>query len=164
MDGDIAGMLRQVMENPQFGNMMEAVKTQMGGGDGTADPAKIMEKLPQMMAVLGPVMQGMLQETGGESSETVSGDRKESGGEEQVPPELSEIPEPEKGEKERGDSGRNPGMLLFRPDSREKRNRLLAALKPYLSPARCAMVDRAMSAMQLGEILGTMAPTGKQEG
>ena len=110
MDGDIAGMLRQVMENPQFGNMMEAVKTQMGGGDGTADPARIMEKLPQMMAVLGPVMQGMLQETGGESSETVSGDRKESGGEEQVPPELSEIPEPEKGEKERGDSGRNPGM------------------------------------------------------
>ena len=52
MDGDIAGMLRQVMENPQFGNMMEAVKTQMGEGDGPVDPAKMMEKLPEIMTLL----------------------------------------------------------------------------------------------------------------
>jgi hypothetical protein len=53
------------------------------------------------------------------------------------------------------------GNFFFKPGSREKRNKLLSALKPYLSPARCAIVDRAMSAMQLGEILGTMTPNGK---
>ena len=63
MDGDIAGMLRQVMENPQFGSMMQAVKAQMGDGDGAVDPAKMMEKLPEMMTVLGPMMQGMMQGT-----------------------------------------------------------------------------------------------------
>ena len=34
MDGDLGGMLRQMMENPQFGNMIQAVKAQMGEGDG----------------------------------------------------------------------------------------------------------------------------------
>ena len=157
MDGDIAGMLRQVMENPQFGNMMQAVKGQIGSADGTVDPAKMMEKLPEMMTVLGPVMQGMLQ-AGDEKTKLDTGDTgKTEAGQEKIPDAA------EKEDTLQGSGGENPGMLLFRPGSREKRNKLLAALKPYLSPARCAMVDRAMSAMQLGEILGTMAPSGRQE-
>lgn len=155
MDGDLGGMLRQMMENPQFGNMIQAVKAQMGEGNGTVDPAKMMEKLPEMMTLLGPVLQGMGTGYSGEMAEkdTVAGAEENAAG-------MQKQEDPAVREHGEGDSV----IPLFRPGSREKRNKLLAALKPYLSPARCAMVDRAMSAMQLGEILGTMAPTGKQEG
>jgi len=155
MDGDIAGMLRQMMENPQFGNMMQAVKSQVGDGDGTVDPAKMMEKLPEMMKTLGPMLQGMMP---GAVPEETAGTEKAFDGKKEEAVQNSEK------EKESGGDGEAAGRFLFRPDSRDKRNKLLAALKPYLSPARCAIVDRAMSAMQLGEILGMMAPSGKQEG
>ena len=35
------------------------------------------------------------------------------------------------------------------------RNRLLTALKPYLSRERGVLIDRALSAMQFGEMLGS---------
>ena len=149
MEGDISEMLRQVMENPQFGAMVQAVKSQLGTeGDGTPDPAKIMEKMPDLLSVFGPVLQGTgtkekaetdtaetedVQKTG----EAASGDVYASVGTAAFPPVLQQF---------------------FRPGSREKRNKLLGALKPYLSPARCALIDRAMSAMQLGELLGTVMP------
>lgn len=172
MDGDISGMLRQVMDNPQFGNMMQAMKAQVGDGDGAVDPAKMMEKLPEMMTVLGPVLRGMMQEeTGGKTDEVSdrsaggAGENAETPG--KVNGEAAENQSGTDGAAEKPEEGMEqnlsngiPGMF-FRPGSREKRNKLLSALKPYLSPARCAIVDRAMSAMQLGEILGTMTPSGK---
>jgi len=145
MDGDISEMLRQVMENPQFGAMVQAVKNQMGtDGDGTPDPAKIMEKMPDLLSVLGPMLGG----GGTDTKENFQGEKAE--------PEE----EHETGEAEADSSAGFPPVLqqFFKPDSREKRNRLLAALKPYLSPARCALVDKAMSAMQMGELLGTVMP------
>lgn len=165
MEGDISEMLRQIMGNPQFGSMVQAVKAQMGGeGDSMPDPAKIMEKMPEMMAALGPLLSS-------------SGAREKG---QQDEPERAEESEKQEGtqasspsaEKENAASDREPDRVaenglppvmqqFFRPGSREKRNRLLSALKPYLSPARCILIDRAMSAMQMGELLGTVMPQDK---
>lgn len=161
MDGDISQMLRQVMENPQFGSMMQAAKSQMGD----MDPAKMMEKLPEMMTVLGPMMKGILQEgdsaAGGEQGKAAAGESDVQAGEAQEGQPGKEETAEGKADTPADGTGFFGGNMLFRPGSREKRNKLLSALKPYLSPARCAIVDRAMSAMQLGEILGTMTPNGK---
>lgn len=163
MDGDISQMLRQVMENPQFGSMMQAAKSQMGD----MDPAKMMEKLPEMMTVLGPMMKGILQE--GDSA-AAEGQKKEAEGESETVRKEGKMQEEMAGKEETAEGKADApadgfklpgGNFFFKPGSREKRNKLLSALKPYLSPARCAIVDRAMSAMQLGEILGTMTPNGK---
>ena len=145
MEGDISEMLRQVMENPQFGAMVQAVKSQLGtDSDGMPDTTGIMEKMPDLLAALAPMM-------GGESEKEKSDPATEETGEAQ---------ETDGVEKRTEGASSLPPVLqqFFRPGSREKRNRLLAALKPYLSPARSALVDRAMSAMQMGELLGTVMP------
>ncbi len=150
MDGDLSTMLRQVMENPQFGSMVETVKKQMGGADGNMDLSAMMEKLPALMGVLGPMM-GNTSGTDGESASEGMAEAAETEA------------EPAKAEEKGEVAGLLGGGQLpfFKPGSRDKRNKLLAALKPYLSPARCSVVDRAMSAMQLGELLGTVMPGEK---
>ena len=45
---------------------------------------------------------------------------------------------------------------FLQPGNKDKRNKLLSALKPYLSPARCTLIDKTMNAMQIGEVLGVM--------
>ena len=156
MDGDLMGMLRQMMENPQFGAMVQTMKTQMGDGD--VDPSKVIEKLPEMMTMLGPMMSGMAQGDGGSTEQAEKHTEPEK--EHTEPEKEGGHTEPEK-ETVHAEHPGTLGTMFFKPGSRDKRNKLLAALKPYLSPTRCALVDRAMSAMQLGEILGTMTPSGK---
>lgn len=159
MDGDLSGMLRQVMENPQFGQMIQAMKAQMGtDGNGGVDPAKVMEKMPEMMAMLGPVLGNMGQpDSKPESSAAGNTDTAEKGEEKSEETGQTEEASQEINHSD-GTQFSQFGSMFFRPGSREKRNKLLSALKPYLSPARCALVDRAMSAMQMGELLGTVAP------
>ena len=144
MDSDISGMLRQMMENPQFGAMVDAVKTQMGG---EMDPSKMMEKLPEMMTILGPALRGMGQSAadGPRAEQTETKETAHDGAD-------GTQGEPE----EKKDTESSPAVYRFKTENREKRNTLLCALKPYLSPARCALVDRAISAIQLGELLGTV--------
>ncbi len=146
MDGDISALLKQVMENPQFGAMVDSMKGQLGGDGGSLDLSGMLEKLPTLMNVLGPMMG-----SGGTGQNTG----------EAVP--AAAVAEEEKAEPAAAPVGAQNQLRLgekpfFKPGSRDKRNKLLAALKPYLSPARCSLVDRAMSAMQLGELLGTVMP------
>ncbi|MBQ8641284.1 MAG: hypothetical protein IJ480_03630 [Clostridia bacterium] len=159
MDGDISGMLRQMMDNPQFGAMVNAVKSQMGDGEsGGMDMAKMMEKLPEMMQMLGPVMGAFAQKEDSHTAdeEPVKTDEHKA---QEADAEKKEAEVQDSEEKEEAGAGKLPeGSYMFKPGNRDKRNKLLCALKPYLSPARCALVDRAMSAMQLGEILGTVMP------
>ena len=43
--------------------------------------------------------------------------------------------------------------MFFRPGSREKRNKLLSALKPYLSRNRCEIIDKCVSVIQITDIV-----------
>ncbi len=150
MDGDISALLKQVMENPQFGAMVDSMKGQLGGDGGTLDLSGVMDKLPTLMNVLGPMMGQMGQNPASDATK------------EEAVPAASVENEPPAEAVATSAVPQNPIGLgngpFFKPGSRDKRNKLLAALKPYLSPARCSLVDRAMSAMQLGELLGTVMP------
>lgn len=147
MAQELSAMLGQVMADPQFAALVQNLRqnmdlSQSGSTAQVPDLSALMEKLPGMVSMLS-AMSGTASGTGAladtdntDSSNTV----------------VSSVVETKKVEA--------PMQVLFRPEAREKRNKLLSALKPYLSPARCAMIDRAMSAMQLGELLGTMGSTG----
>lgn len=155
MAQDLSEMLQQVMGNPEvakilanptFAAMVQNLRQQMGNGEGTApDMAVLMEKLPGMLSLLSGNM-------GTETSANVAAN------------ETDEEKKETGMEKEKAETTVLPGQMLFRPEARDKRNKLLSALKPYLSPARCTMIDRAMSAMQLGELLGTMGMGTTQQG
>lgn len=166
MAQDISEMLGQMLENPGLAEILESPgfaamvqNLRQGMGD-TLDMGALMEKLPAMMAMLSgmngtvgaqaetkaTVVSTPETEEMGANSATVSAT--EGDGREEMPG------------AEKAEASVLPMQVLFRPEARDKRNKLLSALKPYLSPARCAMIDRAMSAMQLGELLGTMGSPG----
>lgn len=155
MAQDLSEMLGQVMEDPQFAAMVQKLRQQMGNTE-PPDLASLLEKLPAMMTMLS----GMGQAAGGNTTETkeAKADASVSGTAPDLSAPDSSAPDSSGGEKEKAET-EGPavlGQVLFRPEARDQRNKLLSALKPYLSPNRCAMIDRAMSAMQLGELLGTM--------
>lgn len=143
MAQDLSEVLGQVMENPQFAAMVQKLRQQMGNTD-PPDMASLMEKLPAMMTMLSGMGQANPTETSGAKAGEAEPD--------------SSAPDSSGGGKEKTETEKPAvlGQVLFRPEARDQRNKLLSALKPYLSPNRCAMIDRAMSAMQLGELLGTM--------
>lgn len=144
MAQDLSEMLGQVMEDPQFAAMVQKLRQQMGNTE-PPDMASLLEKLPAMMTMLS----GMGQAAGGNTTEAngAKADAVVSG----TAPDTMDAKE-----KAETEGPAVLGQVLFRPEARDQRNKLLSALKPYLSPNRCAMIDRAMSAMQLGELLGTM--------
>lgn len=140
--------LAQILANPAFATMVQNLRQQMGKGEaGVPDMTMIMEKLPAMLSML----------SGGNGSKET----------EQKAAEISKAESmgtPVAGTAPAADEATMLPQLFFRPEVRDKRNKLLSALKPYLSPARGAMIDRAMSAMQLGELLGTMGMSQQGEG
>lgn len=156
----LSEMLGQLMADPQFAAMVQNLRQNMdlSQSGNTAqennqpDLSALLEKLPGMVSMLS-AMSGTAPGAVGNDAvvqsdavSALSDDGEDSG------TVVSSAAETKKVEA--------PMQVLFRPEAREKRNKLLSALKPYLSPARCAMIDRAMSAMQLGELLGTMGSTG----
>lgn len=146
--------LAQILADPAFATMVQNLRQQMGIGEtGTVpDMSVLAEKLPAMLSMLSGMSGG--------TSETVGGIGVTNTGEEASAAEDTAAAE----EKTETEKPAVPMQVLFRPEARDKRNKLLSALKPYLSSNRCAMIDRAMSAMQLGELLGTMGLGTTQQG
>lgn len=104
----------------------QSLVRELRGGDDMPDAAEVSAKLPEVLSTFGPMLSGLMGNAGGgKNAETKS----------------NEIPgKPAIQKSILGDPG--------------NRNRLLSALKPYLSPERGMLIDRAMSAMQFGEMLG----------
>lgn len=157
MAQELSAMLGQVMADPQFAALVQNLRqnmdlSQSGSTAQVPDLSALMEKLPGMVSMLS-AMSGTAPGTGALANDgagqVASADTDDTDSADTV---VSSVVETKKVEA--------PMQVLFRPEARDKRNKLLSALKPYLSPARCAMIDRAMSAMQLGELLGTMGSTG----
>lgn len=157
MAQDLSEMLGQVMENPElakmfanpaFATMVQNLRQQMGMGEtgNTPDMSAMMEKLPAMLSMLSGMGNGATETKGDTGGVGVADPGEETSATE---------------EKTETEKSAMPMQVLFHPEARDKRNKLLSALKPYLSSNRCAMIDRAMSAMQLGELLGTMTQQGE---
>ena len=124
MDADLTKKVNDIMANPEF----QALVRELRGGDDMPDAAEVSAKLPEALAAFGPMLSGLMGNTGDGKKGTAK-------------PKSDEKPGKVSGQKSRfGDPG--------------NRNRLLGALKPYLSPERGVLIDRALSAMQFGEMLG----------
>ena len=124
MDADLTKQVNDIMANPEF----QALVRELRGGDDMPDAAEVSAKLPEALAAFGPMLSGLMGNTGDGKKGTAE-------------PKSDEKPGKVSGQKSLfGDPG--------------NRNRLLGALKPYLSPERGVLIDRALSAMQFGEMLG----------
>jgi len=146
MDGDLNAMVQNILQNPEFTALVKEIRTQ-NGADGEVDTAKVMDKLPEMLAAFG------LQNREGKQ-EPSQGEESSQESQRNAP----ENPTKASAQNTSGVSDGIPSVLagFLKPGGQEKRNKLLCALKPYLSPARCSLIDKAINAMQLGEVLGVM--------
>ena len=114
---ELQGAVQSILSNPAFAQILGQLQ---GKGDGEVQNApavpaitpEMMQKLPQMMSALAPLMGG-------------KGEGKPSGGKKEI----------------------NDG---------EKRKRLLAALRPYLSDNRRGAVDQILKVTEMTDILGTL--------
>lgn len=166
MAQDLSEMLGQMLENPglaqmlakpEFAAMVQNLRQGMGD---TPDVGALMEKLPAMMAMLSGRNGTAGAQNGTKTTNVLTPGTEEMGANSATVSATEGDGREETPGAEKAETSAVPMQVLFRPEARDKRNKLLSALKPYLSPARCAMIDRAMSAMQLGELLGTMGGPG----
>lgn len=114
---ELQGAVQSILSNPAFGQILGQLQ---GKGEEEQNPPampaitpEMMQKLPQMMSALAPLMGG-------------AGKEKSSGG-----------------SAKDGHEG-------------EKRKRLLAALRPYLSDGRRDAVDQILKVTEMTDLLGTL--------
>lgn len=107
-DEQLQGAVNAILQNPAFGNLFKEL-----GGESTPPSVtpEMMEKLPQMMAALSPLVRGAQAQPAG------SVEKKEAG-------------------------------------ESEKRKKLLAALRPYLSDNRREAVDSILKVTEMTDLLG----------
>lgn len=114
---ELQGAVQSILSNPAFGQILGQLQGK--GEEEQKNPAmpaitpEMMQKLPQMMSALAPLMGG-------------AGKEKSSGG-----------------SAKDGHEG-------------EKRKRLLAALRPYLSDGRRDAVDQILKVTEMTDLLGTL--------
>ena len=114
---ELQGAVQGILSNPAFGQILNQLQGK--GEEEQNSPAmptitpEMMQKLPQMMSALAPLVGG-------------AGKEKSSGG-----------------SAKEGREG-------------EKRKRLLAALRPYLSDGRRDAVDQILKVTEMTDLLGTL--------
>lgn len=119
---DISEMINKIMQDPQLSEMMRELKGNNSGSSADTQ-ADIMEKLPQIMSVISPLI--------GDGARASDKDEKNDG-----KPTV-------KSKEARG----------FEKYDKARATRLMSAIKPYLSRERCSMIDKCMSVMQLGDVM-----------
>lgn len=113
---ELQGAVQSILSNPAFAQILGQLQGKDGGEEAKAPAVpsitpEIMQKLPQMMSALAPLIGGS----------------KGSGTD---------------GKKEQSDN--------------EKRRRLLAALRPYLSDGRRGAVDQILKVTEMTDLLGSL--------
>ena len=124
---DISEVISKLMQNDEFSNMVKELRGKDNSG---SDGADIMDKLPEIMAMLSPMM-GNINNDGQKESGNISG--------------SSESIQPK-------NSPRGGGKF-----DKGRATKLMSAIKPYLSAERCTMIDKCMSVMQIGDIMSVLS-------
>lgn len=133
MEGELNTMVQNILQNPEFASFVKEIRGNTGENT-EIDTEKIMAKLPEMLSMLG------------------------LSGSDTYPKEEKENIDPQNSIKngENTQSQLSKLSRFLKPGSQDKRNKLLCALKPYLSPARCSLIDKTINAIKLGEVMGVM--------
>ena len=135
---EISAAVGKILQNPDFAGLVRDLRgDQKESGD-------LMAQLPEVLARLEPIlgsvealqpMQPIHQSAeSNHSSDSTAGEQPQPG--------------PEAVLKESA----NP----LRRYDKARAEKLMSALKPYLKPERCEIIDRCMSAMQLTDVIGVL--------
>ena len=125
MAEDLSAAIEKIMKNPEFVGLVKELRGSDESVERTSE--ELMAKLPEVMEQLSPMFGG----SGGDSPKE---EKAESDG-------SADVPAP---------------IITKSPGSFNKSNaeRLLRALKPYLSERRCSVIDQCVSVMQLTDLIG----------
>lgn len=128
---DISEMIKGVMQNPEFAGLVKELRGDEGKN--TSDiQSDIMSKLPEIMSMLGPMVNGQSDSRKNENNT--------------------------KSSKDEGRADPGAAKLLKKLDKfdKTKATRLMSAIKPYLSRERCDMIDKCMSVIQIGDVMAVL--------
>ena len=128
---DISEMIKGVMQNPEFAGLVKELRGDEGKN--TSDiQSDIMSKLPEIMSMLGPRVNGQSDSRKNENNT--------------------------KSSKDEGRADPGAAKLLKKLDKfdKTKATRLMSAIKPYLSRERCDMIDKCMSVIQIGDVMAVL--------
>ncbi len=131
----IAQMVEQIMKNPEFTGIVNELRGASGDGSGSApvSQTEILSRLPDVMAMLGPLIGPNNASAGGKTEE--------------IPVQNTE-PSPPKEEMSKAVSAFFPKKY-----DKNRAEKLMAALKPYLNPNRCEIIDKCVSVIQITDIV-----------
>lgn len=129
---DLTGAVESIMSSPEFAGIINELR---GGGDSanaqTPPLAQedILSRLPEVMAMLKPLVG--------------------TGNSEPSAPPVKNDPEPETKPPE----SKAVSAILPKKYDKSRAEKLMAALKPYLSSNRCEIIDKCVSVMQITDVM-----------
>ena len=130
---DLSRMVEGILQNPEFTGIINELR---GGTSGDAPPVsqgEILSRLPEVMAMLKP----LVGETGipAENRGPEEKEAKPSPSEEKNAKAASVLP------------------VLPQKYDKNRAEKLMAALKPYLNSNRCEIIDKCVSVMQITDVV-----------
>ena len=133
---DLTAMIQKIVQDPSFAGMVSELREDSSSASSGEISSEMMEKLPDVLSMLSPML----------------------GSQDDAPQEKEENKKEEHGEtRENTVQEKRKGMrieqILPKKYDKNKAEKLLHALKPYLSPSRCAIIDQCMSVMQLTDVM-----------
>lgn len=140
-ESSLAQMVEQIMKNPEFTGIVNELRGASGDAPAASpvSQTEILSRLPDVMAMLGPLI--------GENNAS-------SGGK----PEDTPVTEAEKESLKPPEEEPSGAVSAFQPKKydRNRAEKLMAALKPYLNPNRCEIIDKCVSVIQITDIVGAL--------
>lgn len=143
---DLSSMVQKIMQNPEFTNMVKELRGEMQGQQNDDK-----------------------QQSGGDKSGDISAEMMSK------LPEIMSMLSPMLGKLDGGESRTaspvQKSEVVPKKYDKAKAEKLLYAIKPYLSTSRCDIIDKCVSVMQITDVMGAlggleelMKPNGRNQG
>lgn len=134
MENDISALISKIIQNPEFAEMVKELR---GTDENVSDVQKdMMEKLPGVLETVSPLLGGTNGSDKSEKEENLKPERADGSGE--------------------GEEKSKAAFKSVQKYDKGKAEKLMCALKPYLNPERCLIIDRCLSVMQLTDVVGAL--------
>ncbi len=131
----IAQMVEQIMKNPELTGIINELRGTSGGTPAVSQE-EILSHLPDVMAMLKPM----------------TGDGDTSG----PPPEIPASPAQSSETAAPQENVKAVSAAFPKKYDRNRAEKLMAALKPYLNETRCDIIDKCVSVLQITDVVGAM--------